>query len=50
MVFPVFAAIPTAAGTIVRMVTLIVRAHFVVVAINILGAILLGRVDEFDQA
>lgn len=41
LVFPVFAAIPTAAGTIVRMVTLIVRAHFVVVAINILGAILL---------
>ena len=41
LVFPVSAAISTAAGTIVRMVTLIVRARFVVVAISILGAILL---------
>ena len=35
------AAISTAAGTIVRMVTLIVRVRSVVVAISILGAILL---------
>jgi len=35
------AAISTAAGTIVRMVTLIVRSRFVVVAISIFGAILL---------
>jgi hypothetical protein len=35
------AAIATVAGTMVRMVTLIVRARFVVVAISILGAILL---------
>ena len=41
LVFPVSIAISTAAGTIVRMVTLIVRARFVVVAVNILGAILL---------
>ena len=34
-------AIATAAGTMVRMVTLIVRARFAVVSISILGAILL---------
>ena len=41
LAFALSAAISTAAGTIVRMVTLIVRARFVVVAISILGAILL---------
>jgi hypothetical protein len=39
--FALSAAISTAAGTIVRMVTLIVRVRSVVVAISILGAILL---------
>jgi hypothetical protein len=41
LVFPIHAAISTAAGTIVRTVTLLVRARFGVGAINILGAILL---------
>jgi hypothetical protein len=41
LAFVLSAAISTAAGTIVRMVTLIVRARFVVVAISIFGAILL---------
>jgi hypothetical protein len=41
LAFALSAAISTAAGTIVRMVTLIVRTRFVVVAISILGAILL---------
>jgi hypothetical protein len=39
--FALPSAIATAAGTMVRMVTLIVRARFIVVAISILGAILL---------
>jgi hypothetical protein len=39
--FALPAAIATAAGTMVRVVTLIVRARFVVAAISILGAILL---------
>jgi hypothetical protein len=41
LVLPISAAISTAAGTIVRTMTLTVRARLVVVAINILGAILL---------
>jgi hypothetical protein len=41
LVLPISAASSTAAGTIVRTIMLIVRARFVVVAINILGAILL---------
>jgi hypothetical protein len=41
LAFAVTAAIATAAGTVVRVVTLIVRARFAVVAINILGAMLL---------
>ena len=41
LVLPISAEISTAAGTIVRAMTLIARTRFVVVAINILGAILL---------
>lgn len=41
LAFVLSAAISTAAGTIVRMITLIVRARFVAVPISILGAILL---------
>jgi hypothetical protein len=41
LAFVLPSAIATAAGTMVRMVTLIVRARFAVVAISILGAILL---------
>ena len=39
--FVLSAAISTATGTIVRMITLMVRARFVAVSISILGAILL---------
>jgi hypothetical protein len=38
---PMFVAIPTAAGTMVRTVTLFVRARSVVVAISVLGATIL---------
>ena len=41
LAFALPVAISTAAGTMVRMVTLVVRARFIVVAISILGAILL---------
>jgi hypothetical protein len=41
LVIPVSAAISTAAGTMVRTVTLFVRARFVAIAISILGAITL---------
>jgi hypothetical protein len=41
LVIPVSAAISTAAGTMVRTVTLFVKARSVAVAISILGAILL---------
>ena len=46
LVLPISAAISTAAGTIVRTMTLTVRARFVVVAINILGTF---RVNEAGQ-
>jgi hypothetical protein len=41
LVIPISAAISTAAGTMVRTVTLFVRARSVVVAISVLGAIIL---------
>ena len=41
LVIPISTAIPTAAGTIVRAVTLFVTARSVIVAISVLGAIIL---------